>query len=306
MYPFSFQHLSGTISLFLLFCAPGSSFAQSMSPQEAIKAQEGCYEVTFQYSEIEAIQEGYVLQKPKKSTVIEWITVEEESTSSIVLQHVLVSGLAMIKHWRQVWIFEENTLYKYEGNDTWRKESHPSEEVKGQWSQIVYNVDDGPRYECSASWENNANDNFWSCTADAPLPRREKSRKDYTLLDRTNVHRITQNGWVHEQYNTKVKIENKKRIPIVKEKGYNTYVRIPEENCTKAIKWWPKRKATWYVIQRAWEDIRTENDLLRFRKTFGAPLWVRLFMLARTRVDSPKKEKKVYSKARKIIERFHF
>ena len=41
---------------------------QAQTPQEAIKQQAGCYEVTFQYTETEAIQEGYKLKKPKKTS----------------------------------------------------------------------------------------------------------------------------------------------------------------------------------------------------------------------------------------------
>jgi len=293
----------GFLSLSTIGATLFISHAQAQTPQEAIKAQLGCFEVTFQYTETEAIQEGYKLKEPKKSTVIEWVTLEEDTEQSIVLQHVLVSGLAMIKHWRQVWKFEETTHYQYMGYNTWKKHQMNAEEVAGEWSQIVYNVDDGPRYECSALW-NNTEENFWSCTSDAPLPRREKKRSDYTLLERTNVHRITQDGWVHEQYNTKVKLEGDTRVPIVKEKGYNTYVRIPDQNCQKAIDWWPKRRATWQVIQKAWEDIRTENTKLKFRKAFVTPLWVRLFLLARDKVDTPKREKKVYTKARKLITKF--
>ena len=282
--------------------APNMVYAQDRSPRELIKAQAGCFEVTFQYHETKAIQAGYKLKKPKKSRVIEYISVEEDTEDKIVLQHILVSGLAMIKHWRQVWIFEETDLYRYKGNDIWERKQLDLEEVSGEWSQVVYNVDDGPRYECSAQWNNI--EGFWSCTADAPLPRREKSRKDYNVLERTNIHRITLQGWVHEQYNTKVKIEDSNRIPIVKEKGYNTYIRIPDTRCKKALSWWPKRRATWSVIQKAWADTRQENTRLQFRKRFGAPLWVRLFMLARDKVDTPQRESNVYSKARKLIEKF--
>ncbi|MAA80420.1 MAG: hypothetical protein CL916_14285 [Deltaproteobacteria bacterium] len=298
-----FFSISSSSYFMMMFVFFFSSEAYAQTPQEAIKAQLGCFEVTFQYKETEAIQEGYELKKPKKSTVIEWVTLEEDKEDYIVLQHVLVSGLAMIKHWRQVWKYEETTHYKYIGHDTWKKTKTNAEEVSGEWSQIVYNVDDGPRYECSALW-NNTDEDFWKCTSDAPLPRREKKRSDYTILDRTNVHRITPEGWVHEQYNTKVKLDGNTRIPIAKEKGYNTYIRIPEENCQKAIDWWPKRKATWLVIQKAWEDIRAENTQLKFRKAVGTPLWVRLFLLARDRVDSPKREQKVYTKARKVITKF--
>ena len=193
--------------------------ANALTPQQAIKSQAGCYEVTFQYKETEALAAGYKLKKPKKSTVIEWIVVEEDQPNVISLQHVLVSGPAMIKHWRQIWRYEATELYHYQGNNTWEQKKYSPEDVQGKWAQLVYNVDDALRYECIANWTNTTEDNSWTCTTGAPLPRREKKRKDYSLLERTNIHRLTTDGWVHEQHNTKVKIENGTKTNISKEKG---------------------------------------------------------------------------------------
>jgi hypothetical protein len=39
---------------------------QERTPQEAIKSQEGCFEVTFQYVETEGLINNYELRKPKK------------------------------------------------------------------------------------------------------------------------------------------------------------------------------------------------------------------------------------------------
>ena len=156
-----------------------SSQVHAFTPQEAIKAQVGCYEVTFQYEETEAIASGYKLKKPKKSKAIEWIVVEEDTPNRISLQHILVSGPAMIKHWRQVWTYEATELWHYQGNNTWTKKQYTPEEVQGKWAQQVYNVDDALRYECIAEWNNTSEDNSWRCTTGAPLPRRESKRKDF-------------------------------------------------------------------------------------------------------------------------------
>jgi hypothetical protein len=206
----------------------------------------------------------------------------------------------MIKHWRQVWTYEATELWHYEGKNIWSKKVYEAEDVQGKWAQKVYNVDDALRYECVAEWVNTKTDNSWTCTTGAPLPRREKERKDYHLLDRTNVHRITTDGWVHEQYNTKVRIEHGARTQISREKGYNTYVRIDDENCQKAIRWWPKKRASWSVIQRAWLDFYNDETQISLKdKHWGVPLWVRLFLLANQRVNTPKREEKVYKKALK-------
>ena len=232
-----------------------------------------------------------------------WIVVEEDTPNRISLQHILVSGPAMIKHWRQVWTYEATELWHYQGNNTWTKKQYTPEEVQGKWAQQVYNVDDALRYECIAEWNNTSEDNSWRCTTGAPLPRRESKRKDYTLLERTNIHRILDNGWVHEQHNTKVKIDGDTKENISREKGYNTYVKIEDEKCTKAIKWWPKRRATWEVIQRAWSDFYGERSHITLKEGhWGLPLWIRLFCLARQNVNTPKKEQKVYTEALKRME----
>ena len=269
-----------------------------LTPQEAIKAQAGCYEVTFQYKETEAIQEGYELGKPKKSKAIEWVVVEEDSPEKISLQHILVSGPAMIKHWRQVWTYQERELWHYQGDNRWAKKTYTEEEVAGKWAQQVYNVDDGLRYECIAVWNNSLEDNSWSCTTGAPLPRREKKRKDYNVLERTNVHRINDTGWVHEQYNTKINVLDAEKEAISKEEGYNTYVRIDDKKCKTAIVWWPKKRATWNVIQRAWLDFYRHRTELKLKKShWGLPLWIRLFKLADRNVSKAKQEEKVYREA---------
>jgi len=279
--------------------------ASALTPQEAIKAQVGCYEVTFQYKETEALQSGYQLMKPKKSTAIEWVVVEEDRPDYISLQHILVSGPAMIKHWRQVWSFEATNLWHYKGDRVWEKKIYSPEEVAGKWAQKVYNVDDALRYECIAFWQNSEVDNSWSCTTGAPLPRREKKRKDYNILERTNVHRINDTGWVHEQFNTKINIENGKKEEISKEEGYNTYVKIDDAQCKKAIEWWPKRRATWKVIQRAWTDFYQDRSQLTLKKShWGLPIWIRLFKLAGRDVRKPKQEEKVYREALRNMESY--
>ena len=88
-------------------------------------------------------------------------------------------------------------------------------------------------------------------------------------------------------------------------KGYNTYVKIDDDNCQKAIKWWPKRRATWRVIQRAWLDSYGELSQVTFKENhWGMPLWIRLFCLARQSVKTSKKEQRVYKEAMKRIRRY--
>ena len=259
-----------------------SAEAAPLQPQEAIKAQAGCYKVTFQYNETEGMSPSYTLAEPKKSEAIEWISVEKDTETEITLQHVLVSGPAMIRHWRQTWIYEPRELFHYSDVNQWSRQYYYPDDVEGKWGQIVYNVDDAPRYECLAEWVNNDEENYWTCQTWAPLPRREKKRADYSILERENTHRIVDNGWIHEQNNTKFHYDNGQRTNIAKERGYNTYERIADEQCSEAIEWWPTQRHQWQGITAAWDSLRSEQDVIKMKdKHNGLPLWIRLFWIAK-------------------------
>ena len=271
------------------------------SAQEAIKAQEGCFEVTFQYEEVEAHQEGYTLAPPKSSTVFEWVTVESESPERIVLQHILVTP-PMIKHWRQIWEYEGTSFQVYDGVNQWRQETLSEEEAAGRWVQVVDGVADNPRYGCSAPWQL-GDDPHWSCATWAPKPRRDQGREDYTVLQRTNTHRLVENGWVHEQRNTKLLVNEHGETPIVTENGYNTYTRTDAAECAKAASWWPERSANWLAIQRAWTDVTAQYQHFAVEPRKGLfPLWIRLFWIARKPVSERRLER-MYGRAYRIIDR---
>ena len=48
-------------------------------------------------------------------------------------------------------------------------------DVKKQWTQKVYQVDDSPRYSGSATWVHVDGKRYWQNKTGAPLPRREYS-----------------------------------------------------------------------------------------------------------------------------------
>ena len=132
----------------------------------------------------------YEKAKNYKSGALEWITVAEESPKKIELQHILIVNPqgtgkdAIVKHWRQDWIYENTDLYTFDKNSHWKYKKLTPESVKGQWTQVVYQVDDAPRYSGTGSWVHVDGRTFWESNADAPLPRREyKSRKDYNVLN---------------------------------------------------------------------------------------------------------------------------
>ena len=288
----------------LLMISPilmAASLPEHRPAQDAIKSQQGCYQVTFQYEEVEAHQPNYALAAPKQSQVMELITVDEDSPNKIVMQHVLVTP-PRIKHWKQIWRFEQGVFDQYAGPDIWKQTNLDDDEVEGTWTQEVRGVADNPRYGCAAPWLM-AEEAVWTCETWAPKPRRDKDRADYNVLKRTNTHRIHNGGWVHEQKNTKIMVNKDGVTPIVTEVGRNTYDRINDADCQKAEQWWEKRKSTWNVVQRAWDESSKRHQTYKVHPKQGVfPLWIRLFWLARKPLPEDK-HPKLQSRVQRTIDR---
>lgn len=265
--------------------------AGGMTPQEAIKSQAGCFEVTFQYGAHERVDPTFPGGNNKRSEAIEWVSVELDEQAHIQLQHVLVSGPAMIRHWTQDWTFEGHETLRYAGNDTWERGMLPVEDVEGRWMQRVDNVDGAPRYACSAAWELAAGSASWTCTVDSPLPRREGHLlEEYDILRRKNTHRIDPDGWSHIQQNRKVKLDDGVLIERAREHGHNVYRRVDDTECAAAIAWWPKRRDAWQGIQQAWLEALAPFPAVQVSASrAGIPLWVRLFIVAKqsSRTNEP-------------------
>ena len=285
----------------LVLCAPFVLAASPPAEREAIKAQQGCFTVTFQYEEVEAHQAEYTLAPPKKSSIIELVTVDEESDERIVLQHVLVTP-PRIKHWEQIWTFEARELDVYSGLNQWSARTVPDEAISGTWIQEVRGVADNPRYACSASWSL-SDEPSWTCQTWAAKPRRDKDRDDYNVLRRTNTHKIHSGGWIHHQRNTKLSVVSGKASAVVTEVGNNTYDRIDDAECAEALEWWQKRSDTWKQIQRAWDDTTNAYTSYSVEPKKGLfPLWIRLFWIARRPLPE-KRHERLYQKASHIIQK---
>lgn len=234
-------------------------FAQKKKKQdvEAIMNMCGCYEVTFNFAETFSPNSEYAFYDNYKTGALELVIPIEESKDKIVLQHLLVINDTMIiKHWRQDWLYENTDLYSYHKQSTWNYQSLKPEQVKGQWTQKVYQVDDSPRYEGSATWVHYDGKHYWESTADAPLPRRDRTkRNDYNVMERTNRQEITNYGWVHEQDNQKLVRSQSKDSLIVKEKGWNTYTKTENNKCQPGIDWWAKNEKYWADVRIVWDEL---------------------------------------------------
>ncbi len=257
--------------------------------REAILSMRGCYKVEFNFSETFNYSKdtGYIPSKKKIADALEWVEVVEDSDKKIILQHILVVGespkVHIQKHWRQDWLYENTDFYMYDVQKKWNFVKKSEDEVKGQWTQKVFQVDDSPRYEGSATWVYVDGKTYWRNTTEAPLPRREHTkRKDYNVTLRRNHHEIIKGfGWIHDQYNDKiVRKEGEKDFVLAQEKGYNTYKKIDDNPCKPAIDWWNANKQLWKHVRNAWDNVFDRKKNLELKsKVDGKRIFQSLFSL---------------------------
>mgnify|MGYP006276308571 CR=1 FL=1 len=275
--------MKNILTILMIFLCFGL-VAQKQKKQdiESILDMCGCHEVTFNFAETFSPVEDYEFHENYRSSGIEYVLPVEQSKDKIVLQHLLIIGDTMIiKHWRQDWLYENQDLFVYDADKTWNYESLEGKESKGQWTQKVYQVDDGPRYEGSGTWVHVDGKHYWENTTMAPLPRREFSkRSDYNIMKRKNRHEITDYGWVHEQDNDKLIKENDEYTLLAEEKGWNTYKKIDPSKCELAEKWWSEKEVYWADVRKVWDQLYAKKKDLKFKsKVDDKPLWSHLFAL---------------------------
>ena len=253
---------------------------------EAIKKMCGCYEVTYNFAETFNYSKDS-LYKPSKIKIsggLELAVLVEDENDLISIQHILQVGdpsnPMIVKHWRQDWLYENKNTYIFNANNSWIYNDKNKKEVKGQWTQKVFQVDDSPRYEGSASWVHVDGKSYWENTTPAPLPRREYTiRSDYNLTMRGNRHEITKYGWLHDQDNSKIKrVMGKDDLIIAKEKGYNTYKKVNDNRCSVAKKWWIDNSKKWAIVRSKWEQIFNKKVDLYLKPTLdNRALYIYLF-----------------------------
>jgi len=235
--------------------------------KDAIKKMCGCFEVTFNFAETFKYSKNdeYSPSKNYSTSGLEWAQLVKDSKNNIIIQHILLVGNPtkpyVMKHWRQDWLYENKDFYIYDSNNKWTYKKKNKTQVKGQWTQKVYQVDDSPRYEGSSSWVHIDGKSFWENTTSAPLPRREYSkRNDYNVLLRGNRQEITKKGWVHDQDNFKIIREKGKKDEIIAmEKGINNYLRVNEKKCQAAKEWWEKNSKKWSDVRNSWNKVFSKN-----------------------------------------------
>lgn len=263
---------------------------------KAIKAMSGCFEVGFNFAETFNYSKDslYKPSKTKHDRAMEWVEVITDKKNKIQLQHLLIVGPKdhphIVKHWRQDWLFENQDLYMYHKKNHWKYVNLDKKSVDGQWTQKVFQVDDSPRYEGTATWVHVDGKSFWENATDAPLARREHTkRSDYNVMLRRNRHEITDSGWIHNQDNDKiVREDGKDDFVLAQEKGYNVYKKVPDNKCIAAQNWWAKNKGMWKKVRKKWDKaFDNKKDIALQEKVDNKKLFSHLFKL---KADTSKKE----------------
>ncbi|MCY7360193.1 MAG: hypothetical protein LH609_22605 [Rudanella sp.] len=229
------------------------------NPQDvaAIKGQCGCHAVDFNYVETFSPDKLYTFKDRYTAKGIEWVFVDEERPGKLVIQHLLVANDTMvIKHWREDWLYQNTSLLAFDQNASWKRLTISPEQAKGQWTQQVFEVDDSPRYQGSATWIHADGRHYWESTVDAPLPRREYTKRhDYNVMRRTNHHEITPTGYRHEQDNDKIIRSEAGDQLLAQEKGINDYARTDDSKCAVAKAWWAAHRAYWADVRTIWGEV---------------------------------------------------
>lgn len=278
-----------------------SLFAQNNKDldRQSIKDMCGCYKVTFKYTETFAPEIDYEKKLDYTAYALEWAEAIEDSKNHISIQHLLIVNDSMvIKHWRQDWDYENTEVFHYDKDNSWIFSTLSEAEVKGQWTQKVFQVDDSPRYSGSATWFHADGKNYWENTSDSPLPRREYSkRSDYNVMKRGNRQEITSYGWLHEQDNEKiVRADGEEDLLLAQEKGYNTYTKLPDEDCKVAQDWWKENKKLWKKVRAVWAEVYDREGALTLKKNVeDSPMFMHFYKLNN---DSTETE------IRELIEKF--
>ena len=250
--------------------------------RRAILAMAGPYRVSFDFLEVVRFDPALKPDAPYQSWGTEYVFVAEDRPDFIALQHILVMRVQLdagkvsepiiVRHWRQEWRYQPETLLAYDGANTWVRRSLSPGERRGAWVQSVLQVDDSPRYSARGRWEHGDSFSTWlSDETWRPLPRREFSvRKDYQVLVGTNRHTITPGGWVQEENNLKVALESagkpRAAMPyLAREYGFARYEHIKDYDFGPGERYFARTEPFWAEVRAAWREIERRDGRFTLR-----------------------------------------
>jgi hypothetical protein len=262
----------------------------------AILAQAGDYRASFDFLETVLFEPGAAPARPYRSWGTERVHVVSERPDFVSLQHVMVmflvddegalQGPFVQKHWRQDWQYEPESLLAYRGFGRWQRRPLAPDERRGAWSQTVYQVDDSPRYASMGRWRHDALASVWAGSDTwRPLPRREHTvRSDYQVLSGTNRHTVLPTGWVHEQDNRKLVVDEASRAVtgrLAIEVGVNRYERLEGFDFSAGQAYWEATGGFWARVRAGWAARTTGGGEVRVAKECeGEPAFVPFFRAA--------------------------
>lgn len=237
--------------------APASRFEQD---RQSILAQAGQYRVHFDMRENVSFHPDYDPMEGKLSGGSEIVRVVYDKGDRISLQHILVmehEGQAIvIKHWRQDWVYQPQTVLTYVGANEWALTPVSADQHVGAWSQTVWQTDDSPRYGGVGRWTYANGMKVWSSEPTwRPLARRDAVLNPvYDRYLGTNRHALTPNGWVHIQDNMKMDGRaGGEPVAIVQEDVINTYDRSTSYSPKAGDDYWAATQDYWAAVRDAWD-----------------------------------------------------
>ncbi len=265
----------------------------------------GDFGVTFDFRETVSFEDGYDL-KSKVSGAHEVVRVIEDSGDFISLQHILIGGPEPIKHWRQDWRYEPDTVLTFVGGNAWETRDVPEAERKGAWSQVVYQVDDAPRYGAVAKWTHENGVSEWTPPSEwRPLPRRDATtRDDYHAIDAVNRHAITPEGWVHEQDNSKLVLDEGAPRLLVREVGINTYRRIQSSDAHIADDYWTATQEFWAGVRSEWAKLEASGSFGLTVQGEPEPVYMPILSIAQRVANGQIATDEAITQARSIVQDF--
>lgn len=240
--------------------------AKFAADRRNILAMAGNYKVTFDFRETTPWQAGYTPIPPKTTSGHESVRVIEDTGRKIVLQHLLVvednGKTQVVKHWRQDWTYEPDSVLVYAGQGKWNLEMVSDAMRKGRWSQTVWQTDDSPRYGGWGEWTVEGGVPRWrSNWTWRPLARRDALRHPvYDRYRAINRHSPTPTGWIHWQDNLKMGLRDGQLVPVVQETVLNSYERAGDYDVKAADDYWARTASYWAEVRRAWDEVISRSN----------------------------------------------
>ncbi|WP_453977557.1 DUF6607 family protein [Brevundimonas sp. Marseille-Q4549] len=286
---------------------PANAFERD---RQSILAQAGQYRVHFDMRENVSFRADYDPLEEKLSGGSEIVRVVYDKGDRISLQHILVmehdGQTIVVKHWRQDWAYQPETVLTYTGPNQWTLTPVPADQRAGAWSQTVWQTDDSPRYGGVGHWTYDNGLSAWTSNPTwRPLARRDAVRNPvYDRYLGANRHILKPDGWVHIQDNMKMSGRaGGEPIAIVQEDVINTYDRTTGYSPRAGDEYWAKTQGFWAAVRDAWDAAVAAHGGIHLEEVgdTGAVTGTPLMDLAQQVADGKTAEAAAIAQARTLI-----